>query len=1023
MSRFPRLTLVLLASTLAWLGFSFAPVPDGVCRADEMAERFVEGLRAKGHHQMAIYYLEKMRDSPLVDDEFREKIDYEAGLTMLDAARTGRVPAIREKHLEEARRYFDKFVTEHGGHPLLFSARSQLANVLFERGRIQREAAEEADDAAQREAMMAEVRQVLEKAQQLFSVQKDQSVERHAAFGNIDPNDAAKIEERNQVRKDILESRMALAAIEYELALTMPPDSEEYAKQMQVSADAYNELYGDYSNMLAGLYAQMFEARSYKKLGKNKEAMSLLEQLLMQPEGGPPLRTLQNKALVLYLEAALDAKEYKKAMDASGQWIDKARGAEEQSIEGLAIKFHGAKAAIEYAAGLDESKPEEEKLRRKTLAAARKALQAVAATPSEFQREARQMLATMGVIKEGEPTTFAEARDRGREALDRMQAESLSAAEQREAQQQAMEMFQLALRLVDAETDPTAINIVRYYLTFLHYTEGNYLRAALIGEFLASKYPQEAVSRQAAMIALACYAKMQNEGPAKDEEFCRKKMNQIATLVTKRWPDEPEAGDAWMALVRDAVRRDELEQARDYIANIPESSPKRGEGELLIGRTMWGRYVRAARATGENRPLQKDLDAMLEEAREVLAAGVNRMKQAVGEGGEVDYPLLASTLALAQIHINLGESQEAVALLTDEQLGPLTLVEQEHPATTGAERETLRVETYKAALRAYVGTQQLEEAEAVMAALEDTLTGDDEEAQSRLTRVYISLGRDLEEQLDMLRKQNKTAEQQRVSKGFELFLTKIYQRPGNTFGSLNWVAETFLGMAQGLDPGGEKLPPNVKNYYQRAGATFQQILKKLKSDPSFGPEGAEASVNVRFARVLRRLGHHDQAHILLLRVLRDHPMMLDAQKECAYAYQERGEENPVWYKLAMLGSRKYDFMWGWGRMGNRLARNEQHRDTFHEARYNLAYCRMQYALSRVGKNRDEMLGKAESDIVIVSRLFPEMGGDVWRDKYDKLLKDIQQLLGKTPSGLAGLEEEDETPQDSATAAGSAQASK
>jgi hypothetical protein len=128
-------------------------------------------------------------------------------------------------------------------------------------------------------------------------------------------------------------------------------------------------------------------------------------------------------------------------------------------------------------------------------------------------------------------------------------------------------------------------------------------------------------------------------------------------------------------------------------------------------------------------------------------------------------------------------------------------------------------------------------------------------------------------------------------------------------------------------------------------------------------------------------------------------MMIDGQIECAYSYQDRGDENPRWYKLAILGSRKHEQFWGWGQLANRVANNKAYRGTFHEARYNLAQCRMKYALAHEGEEKNEWLQKAENDILVVARLFPEMGGDEWRPKYDKLLKDIQQLLGKPDRGL------------------------
>ena len=69
-------------------------------------------------------------------------------------------------------------------------------------------------------------------------------------------------------------------------------------------------------------------------------------------------------------------------------------------------------------------------------------------------------------------------------------------------------------------------------------------------------------------------------------------------------------------------------------------------------------------------------------------------------------------------------------------------------------------------------------------------------------------------------------------------------------------------------------------------------------------------------------------------------------------------------------------------------------------RYNLALCRMKYALTQSGKGKSAALKQAEGDITIVERLFPDMGGDEWFEKYDKLLKQIQKLRGRKATGLS-----------------------
>ena len=105
----------------------------------------------------------------------------------------------------------------------------------------------------------------------------------------------------------------------------------------------------------------------------------------------------------------------------------------------------------------------------------------------------------------------------------------------------------------------------------------------------------------------------------------------------------------------------------------------------------------------------------------------------------------------------------------------------------------------------------------------------------------------------------------------------------------------------------------------------------------------------------------------------------------------------------MLGSKQYPQFWGWGKVANRVARSPKHADVFHEARYNLAVCRMEFAMTLKGDERKEQLDRAKDDILIIGRLYPDMGGEIWRAKYNELFKRIQKVLGESPTGLPAPE--------------------
>ena len=364
--------------------------------------------------------------------------------------------------------------------------------------------------------------------------------------------------------------------------------------------------------------------------------------------------------------------------------------------------------------------------------------------------------------------------------------------------------------------------------------------------------------------------------------------------------------------------------------------------------------------------------------------------------------IASSVLYLAQIYVETNQAEEAVKLLEDEKLGIKSLVEKKDPSV---QKPGFAVETLRVALRAYVATQQLEKAEKAMNDLEQQVREEgDAEAGKKLTQIYIRLGKELEEQLGRLRKEQKTDQMAKVAQGFEMFLSRIAQRDkGNNFNSLNWVATTFAGLAEGVDTGGAKLTPEAERYYRGAAEAYDKILSRLGEKDFGAPENAGNAMKIRKARVLRRLGEYSDAIKLLLEVLKEKQTVIDAQIEAAYTMQAWGSEDPRYYDIAISGSRKQKEIWGWGQLARKVQTVEGFLHVFHEARYNLALCRFKQAQQEKDeKRRTALVDQAIKDIEIIFRLYPDMGGKDWADKYDALLKNVQKFKGLKPTGVEGL---------------------
>ncbi len=1053
-------------------------------RGAEEARKFLERLRdPEGqfrYYDTALEYLELMRTSPMVDQEFKDSIDYEAGVTLFQAAQAGRVVADREQLLADARLKFEKFLKDHPTHKLAPGASSKLADLLAERGNILAEQAMKPGKAPdEKKQLLDEARKLYEDAGKQFKTLETTLVEALKKFPElIDENtEPDKYAERDQARQDLLQTRLALATMLYRVSKTYPDGSAENVKNLTDAAAAYAEMFRKYPTYGGGLYGHLWEGRCYKELAlvvKDKadeyytKAYDAFDDLFLETEEDPrTFRILRNKTTLLYLETCMQqkGKGYEKAVEIYQQWDKLARPDDAMSEAGLGIQY--TIGDVKYYSAMKQGTKESDK--KRYLAEAKRLFKSVAATRSEWGKRAKEALARSGFPEEGDlppPTTFEEARDRGLEALRQVTNPDLPADAIEKARIDAIEFYRLALKLRPPTAPIDEVNVLRYYLAYLHYMSGDLYEAMVAGEFVARRYPAGTGGQQGAEIAMAAYAGLlstttgelrQAQADLKDAQsdaaapLTQAELEQLTTrvdqltdetqflsdatgnlsqFVIERWQGKPVADKAWMMLINKAINEDDLAKAQEDLKNLSEENPNRGAVELNIGQKLWGNYLSLSRehqkankaylakmkeADADPTELgamktaldqtRAELDSLVTDAQKIMSDGIARMRKPVDAGEELTYPLLAAVLSLAQINVDVGQPQKAVDLLDDKKIGPMVLVAMDppHPAT---EREKFHVETYKAALRAYVGIQDLERAKQTMAALEDQVnSSDDPAAGETLTRIYIALGLQLQSLLERLRAEDKVEEAAAVSRGFKLFLDGIAQREqGNSFGSLNWVAQTFISLGDDMTTEGEAPPDEAKEYYQAAADIYGGLLQRL-DDPSLNaPANADVPIRVRQSRCLRKLGNYQEAIAIIAAILKTREAMLDLQVEAAMAYQEWGglnDETAAMYGEAIKGSSTHEQIWGWGLLARRVTGHDKFADVLHKARYNLAVCR--YELGKTKKteaDREKYYTQADKDIMVVNRIYPRMGGPEWYPKYNALLLEIRQSLGQdSPEGL------------------------
>jgi hypothetical protein len=994
----------------------------GKASAAEEAERFVRALKEKGYYDLAVEYIQQMRSSPLCPESFREVLDYELGLALIDWARTG--GARSEQVLEEARAALERFLRERPARPEVGDAAFQLANVLVELGKLKRLQAEQVGvTPADRDRLLQEARKFYQQAQEGFAAAERRAYERARILEEEAKKDQRKEAERDEARRHLLKSRLSLAGVVYELGRTYPARSEEFKENLGEAAKRFSELFEKYKSFTAGLYARLQEGRIRRELGDLKAALEILKNLqglLSGAEGEE--RLLANEVVAELVETYLAQKDYKSAVAAAEAWAKEARAGEENSREGLMIAYGAGRAALELAR---QQKPNTDEYRR-SLTAARQYLTRVARFPGPFQREARNLLGDpllgQAPVASDQPTTYQEAKERADEAWANVilafarLSQAATAEEQKKIQEElnragdrALRFYELALRLRGEDVSLQELNLLRFRMCYLFWLKQDYYRAAVLGEFLARNYQQSTLAKQAAEIAVKSYRVLYVQSPVPKQErtFETQKIHDLCTWMGTVWPNEPETIEARMMLLDTAIDNRDLDLAHRVLGEIPEESARRAEAELRLGQTLWAIYLRESQQPAEDRPDAKTLEALINEARQLLHQGVERRKGAVEKGAPVDFTLLAGVRDLARLCLETGQVAEAVKLLEDERFGPLTFVRKSDPLT---KRGNFSLDVYTLALRAYVAAQDLQKAEATMLELEKTVADSgDKDVAGRLTQIYINLARQLQESLRRLRAENRLSEAEALTRGFELFLTQIKNREaGNTFTSLNWVAETFYNMASGLEGGSAEERERAQLYYKNAAAVYVDLLKRIQADKDFGPPNAALGIQLRLAAALRGMGQFEKAVQILLGLLRQNEARVNVQVELARTYQLWGDaaDKPEYFQMAIVGGHQHEgrnLFWGWLGIARRVAPYPNYQEIFHEGWYNIMLCRMKQALKEKEPRRGELLRQAELDAYRVYQLYPQMGGDEMYAKYDALLRRIQKLRGvSNPEGLAGF---------------------
>lgn len=858
-----------------------------------------------------------------------------------------------------------------------------------------------------------------------------------------------KLEEQQELlRQKLLQSRLMVGETLFEKSKACTPKSAEWTEALEKSAAQHKALAERYPSKAAGVFAQLYQGRNLALLGKDAEAIEALDSIFEIKDQKPLVLRLKAQALNFALPVRIGDKEKKlpalddKQIDAIAKFaLAPVKAPLKLDADWLGVKYHTAALLDARANGLpggDKTKP---LLQRD----AKKLATEVARVGKDFSKEARDLAAKLGKdLPDGpeEEATFATllADANGELAIMRAkkeEAKTLTAAGDTAAANAAATAATAsrdkAVKLLGQALDRSRgveiadVNRARSLMASLMYDARRFHEAVALAGFIAEKYPRSVGAAQAARVVLASLDQLTKQGDEAWKESARVRKAAFARYAMQAFPGADVAGDAVGVLVQAASESGDPEKIIALIDGLPADAAGRGDVLQRAGAALW-REVQLKRQGDEaDRPPAETIAGWKDKARKALDQG---LAAAVSdEAATVTPATVSAALARANIAIDDGDIKAGLAILEDAKYGPWTVVSAGRPEF----REGRLAEaSLVVSLRSFILGRESEKAQQCMALLEK-VAGD----PGKLTNLYRQMGLELQGQLEGLTDGKAVTPEIRekaaqILAGFEQFLDKVAERDAK-ISSQFWVASTYLTLGSGKGLGAIVAKDKAKLYLDRAAAVFEALLAKG------GAEVAEFEPQIRFkiAGVLRERERFDEAQKHIDWIFSDakRQNLLEAQIEAAELLEAAGRKALAdaagdKEKLAagerLLGEsvvgRKAAGIWGWGNLANKVARQVgtggRADEVFFEARLRTARCLVARA-QMPGKEqakKDKNLVDAADVLIKTRKLYPTLGGEASRKRFDALLREVQKLQGVTnPGGFKDVDEQEARATATATA--------
>jgi len=941
------------------------------CAAEEVRPlEFIHALQEKGYHDIAVDYLNMLKQQPSVPPEVAAVWDLEMSKSLRGAANRALNPKDFEETMNSAQKHLDKFLKENPDRAEAVTAMVSWGTFSIDRALQHLRAAKAATDKAEKTQHLTDARKLLDEARPRLKQAVETLQKRLAATpipevrrGRADREARAALARRNEIEQNLLNARFQAAMTDYYAAQTYDdPKAPQRKPLLQSAAKQLDDIYQ--ANRITtggevdpiGLYAHMWHGKIADELGDTQLAKDIYEEVLANERPNVVDKVLDPLyAQVQHFYFAIIARQDPAAfLEEAGKWLKdydrKSRRTE--GYQGIALDVAKAKLdAAGQASGAEKSK---------LTAEATAILNDMMNVPSPYRQEAfelRKKFSKVDTASIDTAKTFEEA------------AAIAQAAAQAEQWPEAVKGFARALEMAKtAKTkDPKRLAELQDSLTKAKLMEAfklyqdNKMEESLasIGKIIQEDKESPAAAEAgtlAVQVALSMYA---SAAEAEKRQAALERLQKVCQMAESTWAGKAPADDARMAMAQVNLSLGKVKEALEVFEKVNPKSERYPLALYLSGLTYWQLYLNEKVQGGADK---EKLTADRAKAVQRIADGLAGFRKAADPTKPLTPQHVENQLLMSFVHLEAKDFKEAAALLQP-------LVDQVKASKPqGLDDTTVRI--FRAALQANLGVGDVAKASDVGMVLCDL--GAD---VAPVNAVLVDFARVMDEERKKAEADVTRATAAGDAKATEAANARLKSTQSLIGRLLKKLAARKEHSVQGLINVGE-LCANVG-----LAAEATQLFERVLATPDVDKRAATRA-RAQLIDLLRTAGDFEKAIKEAQQLATDNSRSLEPQMVLGRCLQARAEKDPTKYGEA-IGQ--------WTRIRNFLQPIRKKPPEYYEVIYNAAWCLYAQAYQTqedVAKRCTDAVALLKSALVLNEKLSgPDMVA-----KYEALLDAIQKFL-------------------------------